>query len=79
MNNSDYQVVITNLNAANMPISFDEQYEFIIIDNQCNDTNDIILHCNGKFTNYNWIILNLDSSKVSFVIQKSNELQLICL
>lgn len=46
-----------------MPESFDEQYEYIIVD-QCNESTFIILHSYRRFMNYIWIVLNVNSSEV---------------
>lgn len=61
---ADYQVVIANLDLRNVPDFTKEQYEFILIDLQCDGAVNILIENEAKLTNYHWILLDMQSTEV---------------
>lgn len=48
-----------------MPDFNEEQYEFILIDLECDGAADVLVDNEAKLTNYHWILLDMQSTEVS--------------
>lgn len=66
--NSDYQIVISNTDFDNIPDSIEEQYEFIIIDCQCNRAENILINNENKLIKFHWILLDMQPSDVRMYV-----------
>lgn len=60
----DYQIIVTNIDSINVPDSIDEQYEFILIDFECDDAEQFLTENENILENYHWILLHMQSSEV---------------
>lgn len=67
----DNQITITNTNNANLPETWDQHNEFILIDLQCDNSFNILLNADKKLQNYYWIVLNMDATEVGASIHIS--------
>lgn len=71
-NTRDHQMVIADMELANVPESFDEQYEFIMIDLNCNNSANILLNSYVRYSNYIWIIVDMEPSNVRIKTEPNN-------
>lgn len=49
---------------TNVPDFNEEQYEFILIDLQCDGAVNILIDNEAKLINYHWILLDMQSTEV---------------
>lgn len=61
----EYRIVITNTNYENVPESTEEQQEFIFVDFQCDNAENILINAEEKLENYFWIVFDMKSTEVS--------------
>lgn len=66
--NLDYQILISNTDFENIPDLIEEQYEFIIIDCQCNRAENILINNENKLIKFHWILLDMQPNDVRMYV-----------